>query len=82
MTPFICGTLIGVNMQQKGIETEDIRTNNKIKLWKATEQIRCVIEFNDSRMIHNDITENEEDYLKFVNKMLRHVIDKIDEGGF
>ncbi len=85
MTSFISSTLIGVNMQQKGIGTEDIRTNNRIraeKLWRATQQINEVIKFNVGRIENIDITEDELDYLLLMNGLLRIVVKDIQKGGY
>ena len=83
MTSFISSTLIGVNMQQKGIGTEDIRTNNRMKkLWRATQQINEVIKFNVGRIENIDITEDELDYLLLMNGLLRIVVKDIQKGGY
>tara|TARA_Y100001937_G_scaffold124582_1_gene189608 strand:- start:265 stop:483 length:219 start_codon:yes stop_codon:yes gene_type:complete len=72
-------------MQQKGIGTEDIRTNNRIraeKLWRATQQINEVIKFNVGRIENIDITEDELDYLLLMNGLLRIVVKDIQKGGY
>ena len=43
MTSFISSTLIGVNMQQKGIGTEDIRTKEIVKIFVLPNGEKIVI---------------------------------------